>query len=595
MDRNSLIGFSLLAAMLIGYFTYNNYTQKQYEEQQKAKAATYAKAHPAAPIDSSRIKAVAQVRVANDSALASMPPAFRGTDEKVTLENKNVAITFSTKGAHPVAALLKDYKTYDQQPLYLFNGPDNILSAAVPNGTSMVATGDLSFTPQQLGPQKIDFVADLGSGKRIDLIYTLPTEGYMMQCDVRLTGIAATTLPLRWNTKSLHTERDVKSERQNSQVHYYGKNDKHDYWTVSEDGIHKNPDADAVKWLGFRMHYFSTALITADGFTKADITANSKQDSQVVAMNNVTMELPVKSDGTASMRWFIGPNHYKTLKSYNIGLDELVPLGSGLFFFVKYINKWMIIPIFDVLSSFISNYGVIIMLLTLIIKLLLSFFTYKSYLSSAKMRVLKPELDELRAKVGDDQQKMGVEQMKLYRSAGVSPMGGCLPTLFMMPFLVAMYYFFPAAIDFRQKSFLWSHDLSTYDSIARLPFSFFDHISLFTLLMTASSLFLALYNRNMTPQDPNNPMMKWMPFIFPFVLLGVFNKMAAALTFYYFFSNMVSIAQQFVIQKLFINEDKIHAQLKENRNKPATPSKWQQKLEEMQKANAGRVQTGGKR
>jgi YidC/Oxa1 family membrane protein insertase len=488
-----------------------------------------------------------------------------------------------------VAARLKNYKTYDGRPLYLFNGPENALSAVVPNGTSQVATGELSFTAQQQGPQKIDFAADLGGGKRIDFIYSLPTEGYMMQCDVRLTGIAASSLPIRWNTRSLHTERDIRDERQHSQVHYRGKDKKHDYWTVSEDGLRKTLNDGAVQWVGFRMHYFSTVLIANDGFSKTEINAVAKPDSQIIAQNNVTMELPLKGDGTGHMQWFIGPNHYKTLQNYKLGLDELVPLGSGLFFFVKYINKWMIIPIFDVLSSFISNYGVIIMLLTLIIKLLLSFFTYKSYLSSAKMRVLKPELDELRAKIGDDQQKMGMEQMKLYRSAGVSPLGGCLPTLFMMPFLVAMYYFFPAAIDFRQKSFLWSHDLSTYDSIARLPFSFFDHISLFTLLMTASSLFLALYNRNMTPQDPNNPMMKWLPFIFPFVLLGVFNKMAAALTFYYFFSNMVSIAQQFVIQKLFINEEKIHAQLKENRNKPAPPSKWQQKLEEMQKANADRM------
>ncbi len=598
MDRNSVIGFSLLAAMLIAYFTYNNYSQKQFEQKRITDSLTYAKAHPAPPVDSARIKAAAQANQQNDSALAGLPPAFRNTEQSVALENKDVTITFSTKGAHPIAALLKDYKTYDDKPLYLFNGPENMLSAVIPNGQSQVATGDLSFIAQQQGPQKIDFAADMGGGKRIDFIYTLPTEGYMMSCDVHLTGIAANSLPLRWSTKSLHTERDINNERQSTQVHFSGMNEKHDYWTVNADGIHKTPnDGEAVRWLGFRMHYFSTALIADNGFTKTEINAGTKPtDSQVIAQSNFTMELPVKNDGTASMKWFIGPNHYKTLKSYKVGLDELVPLGSGVFFFVKYINKWMIIPLFDILSSFVSNYGVIIMLLTLFIKLLLSFFTYKSYLSSAKMRVLKPELDELRAKIGDDQQKMGMEQMKLYRSAGVSPLGGCLPTLFMMPFLVAMYYFFPAAIDFRQKSFLWAHDLSTYDSIARLPFSFFDHISLFTLLMTASSLFLALYNRNMTPQDPNNPMMKYMPFIFPIVLLGVFNKMAAALTFYYFFSNMISILQQFLIQKLFINEEKIHAQLKENRNKPATPSKWQQRLEEMQKANADRTKpTTGKR
>ncbi len=291
------------------------------------------------------------------------------------------------------------------------------------------------------------------------------------------------------------------------------------------------------------------------------------------------------------MRWYIGPNHYQTLKNFDIGLDKMVPMGVGIFAFTRYINKWLIVPVFDIFTSFVSNYGLIIILLTIFIKLLTSFFTYKSYLSSAKMRVLKPELDELRAKIGDDQQKMGVEQMKLYREAGVNPMGGCLPTLFMLPFLMAMYSFIPSAIDFRQKSFLWAGDLSTYDSIARLPFSFFDHVSLFTLLMTASSLFLALYNRNMTPQDPNNPMMKYMPYIFPFVLLGVFNKMAAALTFYYFFSNVVTIAQQYIIQNFIINEEKIHRQIKEARLKPATPSKWAAKMEELQKTQADRMKT----
>jgi YidC/Oxa1 family membrane protein insertase len=281
----------------------------------------------------------------------------------------------------------------------------------------------------------------------------------------------------------------------------------------------------------------------------------------------------------------MGPNDYATLKDYQIGLEEMVPLGTGIFAFVKYVNKWLILPMFNLLNSWQLNLGLIIILMTLIIRLALSFFTYKSYLSTAKMRLMKPELDVLREKF-PDQQAFSVEQMKLYRSAGVNPLGGCLPMLFQLPFLVAMYCFIPTNIMFRQVSFLWADDLSTYDSILNLPFSiplYGDHVSLFTLLMTASSLFLALYNRNMTPQDPNNPMMKYLPFVFPVMLMGVFNKMAAALTFYYFFGNMVSIAQQFIIQKLFINEEAIHKQLQENKNKPATASKWQQKLEEMQR------------
>jgi YidC/Oxa1 family membrane protein insertase len=593
MDRNTVTGFALLAVLLVSYIAYNNYSQKEFEKKKLADSIAYAKAHPVAPIDTARLKALAATAPADslgDSARAALPPALRGSiPQTVKLENKDIALQFSTKGAYPIAATLKAYKNYSGAPLDFFNGSGNALSALVPAGQAQASTADLSFVAQQQGPQKVTFIADLGSGRSIDLIYSLPTEGYMMQCDVRLSGMPATTLPIRWNTRALHTERDVQTERTNAQIHFKYKGKDHDYFTAKEEGIHKTPQDAPVQWIGFRTQYFTTALVADEGFSRTDITANTKADSSVVANFGATAELPIKGDGTATMRWYIGPNHYKTLKNYNIDLDEMVPMGVGIFAFTRYINKWLILPVFNILTGFISNYGIIIMLLTVFIKLLTSFFTYKSYLSSAKMRVLKPELDELRAKIGDDQQKMGMEQMKLYRSAGVNPMGGCLPTLFMLPFLIAMYSFIPSAVEFRQKPFLWASDLSTYDSIASLPFSFFDHISLFTLLMTVSSLFLALYNRNMTPQDPNNPMMKYMPYIFPIVLLGVFNKMAAALTFYYFFSNVVTILQQYIIQNFIIDNDKLHRQMKEARLKPATPSKWQARIEEMQKAQAERT------
>jgi YidC/Oxa1 family membrane protein insertase len=594
MDRNTITGFALLAVLLITYIGYNNYSQKQFEKKKVEDSLAYVKSHPPAPIDSSKLRTMALQAADSlaDSAQAALAPAFRHiAAQSMTLENKDLSLQFSTKGAFPTSARLKDYKTYGGAPMEFFNGAGNQFAFVIPAGTTQVSTADLNFIAQQQGPQKINFAADLGGGRRLDVSYSLPTEGYMIQCDVRLNGIPATSLPFRWDTRALHTERDVRNERLNAQIHYMYKNRSHDYFTAKEDGIQKTPQDEPVKWIGNRSQYFASAIVADEGFTRTEIKATTKEDSTAVAQFNTTAELPVKADGTASLRWYIGPNHYKTLRNYDVGLDEMVPMGVGIFAFTRYINKWLILPVFNILTGFIGNYGVIIMLLTLFIKLLTSFFTYKSYLSSAKMRVLRPELDELRAQIGDDQQKFGMEQMKLYRSAGVNPMGGCLPTLFMLPFLVAMYTFIPTAVEFRQKSFLWASDLSTYDSIAHLPFAFFDHISLFTLLMTVSSLFLALYNRNMTPQDPNNPMLKYMPYIFPFVLLGVFNKMAAALTFYYFFSNLVTIAQQYIIQNFIIDEDKIHRQMKEARLKPATPSKWQARLEEMQKSQADRMKT----
>lgn len=601
MDRNSIIGFALLALLLIGYISYNQYSKNEFEEQKRTDSIANAKIHPK-PITQSDSAAIVKSennaeQQINDSILQSMPKAYNGTANTVTLENKDIAIDFSTKGAHPVKALLKEYKTYTGAPLYLFDGEYNKLSAVLPIKNGTVATEDLYYEVENEGTNAISFVADLGEGKKVRLNYALPEEGYMLQCNIEMEGMSATTLPMTWQTEALHTEKDIKNERTTSQIYYKYTDGDEDYYTINRKETETLEKT--TKWLGFRLHFFSTALIADEGFSNVIVRGKSEfeNDSSTVAQNSNTMDVVVnKETNSAALRLYIGPNHYNTLRAYKIGLEEMVPLGYGVMFFVKYINKWLIIPIFNVLSSFIGNYGIIIMLLTVIIRLLLSFFTYKSYLSAAKMRVLKPELDELRAKYADDQQKFGMEQMKLYRSAGVNPLGGCLPTLFQMPILFAMYYFFPSSIELRQESFLWANDLSTYDSIASwsthipiLSSIYGNHISLFTILMTASSLFLALYNRNMTAQDPNNPMLKYLPFIFPFMLLGVFNKMAAALTFYYFFSNMISILQQFIIQKYIINEEAIHAKLQEKKNQPNQPSKWQQRLEEMQKAQVERV------
>ena len=607
MDRNQFIGFGLLILLVIGYFTYNNHEQKVYTEQKRVDSIAFAKAHPRPVVDSSKAitATTAAVTAGNDSAAAalraSQPMAYNGTAETVTLENKKIALQFSTKGAYPTSAAIKAYKTYLGKPLYLFNGPGNQLSTILPfdNGKS---TADLYFSPvsrtEPNGDKTIDFTGDLGGGKKVELIYTLPADDYMVHCTIALTGMSANSLPLKWSVQGLHTEKDISNERLSTQVYYRNKNDERDYFTAkNEEKIIHNDGAS--QWLGFRKQYFSTVLVADESFSKMDVKFMSlpAADTNVVANCQGVMELPLKPGGnvqSASFRWYVGPNDYHTLQAYKIGLDDMVPLGYGIMAFVKYINNWALIPVFYFLAGFIGNYAIIIMLMTIFIRLILSFFTYKSYLSSAKMRVLKPELDELRAKIGDDQQKFSMEQMKLYRTAGVNPMGGCLPMVFQLPILLSMYYMFPSFIEFRQQHFLWANDLSTYDSIVTFPFTipfYGDHLSLFTLLMTASSLFLAVYNRNMTPQDPNNPMLKYMPFIFPVILMGVFNKMAAALTFYYTFSNLLSIAQQFIIQKYFIDEKAIHAQIQENRNKPPTQSKWSQRLEEMQKLQAERAKT----
>lgn len=605
MDRNSIIGFVLLLALGAGYIFWNNHEQKAYLEQKQADSVAMAALRkPVTPHD----QIIAPLdSTAKSEDTAQVATAFQGKSKLVPLSNGTLSMQFSTKGGYPVEADLDSFKTFDGKPLAIFKGTKgNKLSFNIPVNGKTIATDELYFKDTVLatadGGQQLRMTAEVAPGQSIELSYVLPKKGYMMTANLRLTGLqrdlaTVQQIPLNWSTEVLHTEKDLKNERLNMQVHYRMKDGEHDYFTISRTPSKKLDEQ--VQWMAVRSHFFNSTLIADNAFKSGGFDGKEPADSGIVATNTSALAIPVtaSNDYSFAFRWYMGPNDYKVLKSYKVEMEEMIPLGFGIFFFVKYISKWMIIPIFDMLSQFISSFGIIIICLTLIIRLLTSFFTYKSYLSSAKMRVLKPELDELRAKYGDNQQQMGMEQMKLYRTAGVNPLGGCLPMLLQMPFLLAVYYFIPTAIQLRQSHFLWSKDLSTYDSVLNLGFNipfYGDHVSLFTLLMTASSLFLAVYNKNMTAgapggNDANAQMLKYMPYIMPFLFLGWFNSMASGLTFYYTFSNLVSIAQQFIIQKFVINEEKIHRKIQENRNKPAATSKWQQRLEEMQKSQAGRA------
>jgi YidC/Oxa1 family membrane protein insertase len=295
-----------------------------------------------------------------------------------------------------------------------------------------------------------------------------------------------------------------------------------------------------------------------------------------------------------SFKIFSGPNDYDLLKSYNRKFDNIIPLEySSWLSFIRYLNKWLIIPLFDFLGKFFKNYGVVIMLLTIIVRLLMSPITYKSYLSSAKMKVLKPELDELKAKYGDDQQQFGVKQMELYRTAGVSPLGGCLPALAQLPIFFALLSFFPNAIQLRQASGILAKDLSTYDVLMKLPFNvpfLGNHLSLWTLLFVATSLIMALYSMNTTPTDNSNPALKYMPFIMPVIFLGVFNKMPSSLTFYYVVSNVFTLILQWLIMNYIIDPKKIRAQIEAHKTKGPKQSKFMEKMMEMQKQNQDRMQ-----
>lgn len=613
MDRNSLIGFALLLVLGGAYIFWNSNEHNKYLEQQRADSIAQAQLiTETAALQDNQPAVIAE----SDSLSEEGEEASVATikEEIISLSNDDIALSFSNKGAHPVKANIKGFKTYTQEELILFEGTKNQLQFNLPIDGKLVPSNELMFEPELIqladGGQQLKMTANITGNRQVIMDYILPSEGYLMKANMRLIGFdkdlgQGQNIDLAWHTEILQTEKSMESERRNAQIHYKYHNKNHDYSHVqrsSDKKLKRN-----VSWLATKSHFFSSAIIADTHFENVRFEASEEYDAAngipAITLNKSSLEIPtsISSDFSFGFRWYIGPNDYKLLQQQDVeDLEELVVLGMGPFFFVKYISKWVIIPLFNILNSTIASIGLVIILLTLIIRLGLSFFTYKSHLSSAKMRVLKPELDELKKKHGDDQQAMGMEQMKLYRTAGVNPLGGCLPLLVQMPFLLSMYYFFPTSMALRQKSFLWADDLSTYDSILNLGFKiplYGDHVSLFTLLMAISSLVLAKYSQSMAPTagGENNQMaqmMKYMPYVMPFMFLGWFNNFAAGLTFYYTLSNFISVAQQFVIQKLLIDEDKLLLQIEENKNKPAGQSKWQQRLEEMQKMQAEKAKQG---
>jgi YidC/Oxa1 family membrane protein insertase len=590
MDKNTIAGFGLLMLLLIGYIVYNQNAEAKFQETKRVDSIANAKLHPPVAKKTDTTTLLANANAPQDS-LAPVAVA----EQLFSLENEDLKIDFTNKGAYARTAQLKKFKTHNGKPLLLFNGEKNYMDFGfkTTNGT-MVHTksqdfvGELSADKRSLTLQNADFA----------IVYSLPEKGYMMNITATpKTAERTQNISMDWNSESIMTESDPVNQNLYTQVCYNLASEGYDYFTIKEKEDVEFKES--VKWLSFKQQYFNTTLITdkkviASG--KVVAAPSNTTDSSKHALSDFNANLSLVPENNISMTMFLGPNDYKLLKSYKKDLEDIIPLSYGIFGFVKYINTWIVIPIFNFLAGFFSSYGIVILLLTFIIRLIMSPFTYKSYVSSAKMKALKPELDELREKLGDDKQAFGVEQMKLYRQAGVNPLGGCLPALLQLPVFFALLSFFPNAIELRQSSFLWAKDLSTYDSILDLPFTipfYGNHVSLFTILFVITSLLMALYSMNMAA-DQSNPMMKYLPFIMPVMFLGIFNKLPASLTYYYFVSNAITLALQFVIQNYIIDPDKIHAEIQAKKKEPPKENKLMKRMAEMQQQNAERMNKGKK-
>jgi YidC/Oxa1 family membrane protein insertase len=595
-DRNTVIGFVLIA-VLMGLMVYiSDKDSAATAAQQKRIADSIALTLPKIDTVKARLDSIQFATAKKQEAGALFQQA--GAEQLTTIENSVVKITFTNKGAQPKTVELKKY-SLDGKPVILQAGDFNKISYGINSGNNQVAqTSDLSFVTNPVvvnadSSQTISFTIKDSSGKEITHQYTLHPDNYLVDFSIIMNGadrlVTDNTLKLLWQVETTQAEKDVVYEKGQLQIGQI-EDGKYDFEkTIKGDGdkIFEKP----VDFLSVKQQFFITAIADKDKFQNGEVKWSVPADSGKVLMQSTAdfrVSLPVGSSVTLPLQLYYGPSDFHVLNKYGNGMSEIVPYGSGPFAFVKYINRYLLLPVFDYIKDRVVSMGVVILLLTLLIRLITSPILYKSYVSGAKMKALKPEIDRLKEKHGEDKQAFSMDQMKLWKSAGVSPLGGCLPAVLQIPIFMSLYYFFQSNIALRGQSFLWVKDLAAYDSIAKLPFNvpfYGDHVSLFTLTAVATSLLISIYSMNMTMQDNSNPAMKYMPFIFPIFLLGIFNKLPAALTWYYTISNSITLILQIVIQKYIIDHDKILAQIEANKKKPVKQSKWQERLQEAQESS----------
>jgi len=588
MDRNQAIGLTLIAVVLLGYFIwFAPRPEAITEEVQQAPPATVDSTQPQllqtpAPPDSAVVLAFG-----NLSAFLS------GEEQLIPVETNDLKLTFTTKGGIIKDLELKNYKTYRGKPLKLVDPLSTTFQLiANRNGGDL----DLYALHYQVTQNKavdttlLTFTIKLDESRYIEHRYAIPASGYKIGYSIKTAGLdneLSDHLTFQWTSFLRLLERDLADSRINTTITYH-YNGSMDELAPRSTSTESETFAGNVQWVTLKQKFFLSSIISSKGFPGGEIeSAVNEADTSVVKRARVRVFIPLAdlSGKGATYAFYFGPNDYQTIGKIAPDFARNVYLGWPP---VYWINKFIIFPVFHFLTKFINNYGLIIIILVILLRIVLLPLSYKSYLSMAKMKVLKPELDEIKDKFGDDMTKVQQEQLKLYQQAGVNPISGCIPILLQMPILFAMFYLFPNSIELRQQSFLWADDLSTYDSVLNLPFTiplYGNHVSLFTLLMTISTLVITWQNNQVS--SVTGPM-KSMSYIMPVVFLFVLNSFPAGLSFYYFMSNIITFGQQAIIRR-FVDEDKIKRIMDEHRRTLAAgggkKSKFMAKLEEAMKAS----------
>ena len=601
MDKNTITGLVLIGVLLVGFSILSRPSQEQLEAQQHY-YDSIAQVQREAELKAKAAEALANEKMTRRDSTALFFQAMQGADSLVTIENNVASLTLSTKGGTIYKSVLKEYKEQDKEtPLTLFRGGDAELNFLFYNTRETIQTKDYYFTPVQQTNSSVTMRLQADSASYIDFRYTMHPDNYLVDFDIQAVGmdgkLASTNkhVDIEWSERARQIEKGYTYENRLAELTYKMEGEGTDY--LSANGNDEKDVPERLDWVAFKNQFFSAVMLSEAGFEKTHLVSKMDQEgSGYIKDYSAAMNTAFDPTGQTATRlyFYFGPNHYKTLTALDKDRDEkwelnrLVYLGWPLF---RWINKWIIINLFDWLSGLGLSMGVVLLLLTLIVKAVVYPATWKTYMSSAKMRVLKPKIDEINKKYPkqEDAMKKQQEIMGVYSQYGVSPMGGCLPMLIQMPIFIALFMFIPSAIELRQQSFLWADDLSTYDAIITFPFHIpfmGNHLSLFCLLMTVTNILNAKFmmQQQDTGANPQMAAMKWMQYLMPVMFLFILNSYPSGLNYYYFISTLISVVTTIILRRT-TNEEKLLAQLEANKKDPKQMRKtgFAARLEAMQK------------
>jgi YidC/Oxa1 family membrane protein insertase len=605
MNKSNLTGFVLIFAILMGFSWYQSRQRtKQLEAQYQLDSIARVEQMAAMAMDS--MKRAQGIVPENEVNVKTMPAykdsllteARLASESFYKLANDKVEIEFTTRGAQPYSVKINDYMTYDSTALYLIEKGASQYGISLYAGEN-INTKDFVFQVAEHTDSTLVMQLPFAGGGYIQQRFFLPADSYMMQNELSLVNMDGiiprnvSMLDIDWSVVVPRLEKGYKNEKQYSNLDYYFTGDKKpENMGRGRDGSERIDTK--LKWFAFQQQFFSAIMTAENEFASADLSLKffseseyKNEDKLMACSAKLRSDFQAGSDNvTIPYEFYFGPNDYRTLKSYDQKYEKIIPLGGWM---VSWFSRLVIIPCFDLLGRFIHNYGLVILLMTILIKFLISPLTIKSYKSSAKMQVIKPEIDKLNAKYPNEKDAMKKQQamMELYQKAGISPMGGCLPMLLQMPILFAMFRFFPASIELRQQKFLWADDLSAYDSIwdfgVNVPL-LGDHLSLFALLMALTMFFYSKMTASQMSDDPNMAGMKFMSlYLMPIMMFFICNNLSAALSYYYLLSNIITMGMTWYIRKFVVTEEKVRADMMLKASQPKKKSKWQQRLEEAQR------------